>query len=66
MARAQGARRVILPHLIIPFEADRVIRSPNHGARSGLPVSLVHLWHKRLENGIFRQLSQGAYGAESR
>lgn len=34
---------MIQPHRISPYPADRLIRSPNHGARSGLPISLIIL-----------------------
>lgn len=41
---------MIQPHEIVSFEADRVIRSPNHGARSGLPISLIIL-HATADGG---------------
>lgn len=41
---------MIKPHLIIPIVADRLIRSPNHGARSGLGISLIIL-HATADNG---------------
>lgn len=41
---------MIRPDHILPFPADRLIRSPNHGARSGRGISLIIL-HATADGG---------------
>ena len=41
---------MISPHSIRPYFADRLVRSPNHGARSGRGVSLIIL-HATADGG---------------
>lgn len=41
---------MIRPDRIVPFPADRIVRSPNHGARSGLGISLI-LLHATADGG---------------